>query len=68
MWAKGLKLPTQVADGRSQCFCGAAIGLYNNARLHQSLGNRTPMAVWRAGVTGEWGESAVEYAATLGQR
>jgi len=27
MWAKGLKLPTQVADGSSRCFCGAAIGL-----------------------------------------
>jgi hypothetical protein len=25
--AKGLKLPTQVADGRSTCFCGAAIGI-----------------------------------------
>ena len=22
----GLKLPTQVADGRATCFCGAAIG------------------------------------------
>lgn len=27
MWAKGLKLPTQVADGRSHCFCGAAISI-----------------------------------------
>jgi len=25
MWDAGLKLPTQVADGRSTCFCGAAI-------------------------------------------
>jgi hypothetical protein len=25
MWNAGLKLPTQVADGRSTCFCGAAI-------------------------------------------
>jgi len=25
MWAKGLKLPTQAADGCSHCFCGAAI-------------------------------------------
>ena len=25
MWAKGLKLPTQAADGRAVCFCGAAI-------------------------------------------
>ena len=27
MWAKGLKLPTQVAEGRSYCFCGAAISI-----------------------------------------
>ena len=27
MWAAGLKLPTQAADGRSTCFCGAAIDL-----------------------------------------
>jgi hypothetical protein len=27
MWAAGLKLPTQAADGRAVCFCGAAIGL-----------------------------------------
>ena len=27
MWDAGLKLPTQVADGWSICFCGAAIGI-----------------------------------------
>jgi hypothetical protein len=27
MWDAGLKLPTQVADGRSRCFCGAEIGI-----------------------------------------
>jgi hypothetical protein len=27
MWDAGLKLPTQVADGRAICFCGAAIGV-----------------------------------------
>jgi hypothetical protein len=27
MWDAGLKLPTQVADGRSTCFCGAEIGI-----------------------------------------
>ena len=27
MWDRGCKLPTQVADGRSTCFCGAAIGI-----------------------------------------
>jgi hypothetical protein len=31
MWAAGLRLPTQVADGRAQCFCGAAIGLNDMA-------------------------------------
>lgn len=25
MWAEGCKLPTQVADGRSTCFCGVEI-------------------------------------------
>jgi hypothetical protein len=25
--AKGLQLPTQVADGWAMCFCGAAIGI-----------------------------------------
>jgi hypothetical protein len=27
MWDAGLKLPTQLADGRAVCFCGAAIGI-----------------------------------------
>jgi hypothetical protein len=27
MWDQGLKLPTQVADGRARCFCGAAIAI-----------------------------------------
>ncbi len=27
MWAAGCKLPTQVAEGCSVCFCGAAIGI-----------------------------------------
>ena len=27
MWDAGLKLPTQVAEGRSTCFCGAEIGI-----------------------------------------
>jgi hypothetical protein len=27
MWEAGLKLPTQVADGRSRCFCGAEFGI-----------------------------------------
>jgi hypothetical protein len=27
MWDAGLKLPTQVTDGRTICFCGTAIGV-----------------------------------------
>jgi hypothetical protein len=27
MWETGCKLPTQVVDGRSRCFCGAEIGI-----------------------------------------
>jgi hypothetical protein len=27
MWATGCKMPTQAPDGRSQCFCGAEIGV-----------------------------------------
>jgi len=49
------------ADGR-EAKAGIAewVRFYNNSRLHQSLGNKTPMAVWRAGVTGKWGESIVD--------
>jgi putative transposase len=36
------------------------IRFYNNLRPHQSLANRTPMAVWRDGVTGALGERAVD--------
>jgi hypothetical protein len=25
MWERGRKLPTQTADGRARCFCGAVI-------------------------------------------
>jgi hypothetical protein len=32
MWDAGLKLPTQAADGRASCFCGAAIGLADTER------------------------------------
>ena len=41
------------------------IGFYNNSRPHQALGNRTPMAVWRDGVTGALGEKAVDMALRL---
>lgn len=49
------------ADGR-EAKAGIAewIRFYNNARFHQSLGNRTPMAVWHDGMSGGLGESAVD--------
>ena len=49
------------ADGQ-EAKAGIArwIGFYNNSRPHQALGNRTPMAVWRDGVTGVLGEKAVD--------
>jgi putative transposase len=34
--------------------------LYNGRRPHQALANRTPMAVWRDGVTGALDERAVD--------
>ena len=43
MWAKGLKLPTQVADGRSRCLSGAAIGL-NHMDQHVYTAHMEPEA------------------------
>ena len=46
------------ADGREAgAGIAAWIAFYNLQRPHQALGNRTPMAVWRAGATGELGEA-----------
>ncbi len=36
------------------------IEFYNFQRPHQALENRAPMTVWRAGVTGAFGEQAVD--------
>jgi putative transposase len=36
------------------------IGFYNTGRPHQALNNRTPMTVWRDGMTGTLGERAVD--------
>jgi putative transposase len=49
------------ADGQ-EAGAGIAewIGFYNARRPHQALANRTPMAVWRDGVTGAFGETAVD--------
>jgi putative transposase len=41
------------------------IAFYNLRRPHQALGDRTPMAVWREGVTGALGASAVDMTLVL---
>jgi putative transposase len=49
------------ADGReARAGIASWIGFYNSRRPHQALGNRTPMAVWRAGKIGALGEKAVD--------
>jgi putative transposase len=49
------------ADGReARAGISAWIAFYNTRRPHQALGNRTPMAIWRDGVTGALGEKAVD--------
>jgi putative transposase len=48
------------ADGReAKAGIGAWFDFYNSARPHQTLGNRTPMALWRQGITGYLGDTAV---------
>jgi putative transposase len=54
------------ADGReARAGIGAWIAFYNTRRPHQALGNRTPMAVWRAGVTGALDDRAVDMTLVL---
>ena len=49
------------ADGReARAGIGAWIAFYNTRRPHQALANRTPLAVWRDGVTGELGKTTVD--------
>jgi putative transposase len=49
------------ADGReARAGVSAWITFYNMHRPHQALGNRVPMAVWRAGVTGQLPGNAVD--------
>ena len=46
------------ADGReARAGISAWVTFYNTRRPHQALGNRTPMAVWRPGVTGALGNA-----------
>jgi len=49
------------ADGR-EARAGIALWMafYNSHRPHQALGHRTPMAVWRQGITGFLGDTAVD--------
>jgi len=54
------------ADGReAKVGIGAWIAFYNTRRPHQALANRTPMAVWRAGVTGALDDRAVDMTLVL---
>jgi putative transposase len=49
------------SDGRdAKAGISEWIAFYNHSRPHQALGNRTPMAVWRDGVTGALGNKAVD--------
>jgi putative transposase len=49
------------ADGReARAGIAAWITFYNSRRPHQALGYRTPMALWREGVTGALGDTAVD--------
>ncbi len=49
------------ADGReAKVGIGQWVAFYNTGRPHQALGNKTPMAVWREGVTGAVSETAVD--------
>jgi putative transposase len=54
------------ADGR-EAHSGIAewFGFYNNTPPRQGLGNRTPMAVWRRGISGGLPEMAVDNAKAL---
>jgi putative transposase len=54
------------ADGReAKAGIGSWITFYNLRRPHQALGNRPPITVWRAGVTGALGDRAVDMTLVL---
>jgi putative transposase len=54
------------ADGHeAKAGIASWLAFYNTRRPHQGLGNRAPMAVWRAGATGELGETAVDMSLRL---
>ena len=54
------------ADGReARSGIGAWIAFYNGRRPHQALANRTPMAVWREGITSVLDDTTVDMALRL---
>jgi putative transposase len=54
-------------DGReARPGIGDWFAFYNTRRPHQALGGRTPMAVWRSGVTGAIEGTAVDMTLRLG--
>jgi putative transposase len=54
------------ADGHeAKAGIGLWIDFYNTRRPHQALGERAPLAVWREGVTGALGASAVDMTLVL---
>jgi putative transposase len=49
------------SDGReARAGIASLIAFYNGRRPHQALADRTPMAVWPAGVAGPIGANAVD--------
>ena len=49
------------ADGHeARAGIAAWMAFYNTRRPHQALGDRAPMAVWRAGASGDLGEKAMD--------
>ena len=52
------RLRRQAAKARAGI--GEWLAFYNHRRPHQALANRTPMAVWREGVTGVLDDTAVD--------
>ena len=54
------------ADGReAKTGIGQWVSFYNTGRPHSALANRTPMAVWRDGVTGGLTGTAVDMTLSL---
>jgi len=54
------------ADGHeAKAGIAAWFAFYNARQPHQALANRTPMAVWRGGVTGALGNTAVDMTLVL---